>query len=203
MKCLRALAFIPVAALLSCSSLTVLATGGAGVRCPSKLVPVAELPDPLRFSVTSAVERRGETDPTSLHLERSGERLVLVQLARGGAKRATVIQEGARSRVEFEMGGGLVHPAGMLAEVHRSYFFALPGAPLPDGRHRGTRAGQPLEEVWSDGILRERHFDRPEVALVFDGGLVRIENRSCGYEATLRRLPEGGSSASEASKSAM
>jgi len=202
-KCVNALAGVLAAGLLGCNTLTVLATGGAGVRCPSKLVPVAELPDPLRFSVTSVVERRGEADPTSLHLERSGERLVLVQLARGGVKRATVIQEQERSEVEFEMGGGLVHPAGVLADLHRSYFFALPGAPLADGRHHGTRAGQPLEEVWSEGVLRERHFDRPEVALVFDGELVRVENRSCGYEATLRRLPEAGSSTSEASKSAM
>lgn len=93
-------------------------------------------------------------------------------------------------------------PRFIFLDVHRTYFRGLPSPPLPDGTHRGTAAGEQIEERWQGGRLWERSFERLDkkpagrIRVRFVGGLsagtvparIELDNDWFGYRLVILTL---------------
>jgi len=107
----------------------------------------------------------GRTGAFDAVLQKRGGELVVVGLGPLGARAFVLGQDGTEARFEQRMGPPLPFPPrNVLVDVHRAFFKRLElqggGAP-PDGVHRGRLDGEDLVEVWRDGSLVERRFERP------------------------------------------
>jgi len=137
-------------------------------------------------------------------LQKSEDTVAIVGLTPFGSRAFLLTQKGQDVHFEKFVDRDLkLEPRSVLIDVHRTYFRWLPGAPLPDGTHRGRDGGEDVTEVWSDGKLVERVFrdprdaaDAPGIRIVFHGGalpgkvtrLVTLTNGWYGYELILKTV---------------
>ncbi|HEY8375510.1 MAG TPA: DUF3261 domain-containing protein [Nannocystis sp.] len=137
-------------------------------------------------------------------LQKQGDTLTLVGLTPFGTKAFVARQQGAEERVEVLSPEGKLPfpPRFMLLDVHRVHFLGLPGAPLPDGTHQGEVGAERVTEVWQDGALQERRFERKDgrpagaIVVTYEGGMkdgalpprVRLDNGWFGYTIEVETL---------------
>jgi len=194
-----ALALVLAAGLAGCATLWNwgLHMPDGGHACPGTLLPT----EYIRGQILLREQVRVRSDDADfgmlLAARKRGDALYVVGLDGFGAKVFELTQRGVEVSVDRPFGRSLPWPAvNLLRDLHRERFLALPGAPFPDGLHRGTVAGVRIEEHWISGRLTQRSVTPPgaePVQLEFDadGRTTHVRNVGCGYTATLVTLEQG------------
>lgn len=171
-------------------------------ECPGKLRPTHDIAGDLRLELRHTI-RSGSVDTAfRLAVEKRGDELTLVGLSPLGAVVFSVVQTGVELEVDALPASILeVPPENVLRDLHHVLFQGVASAPA-DGEVATVQGDTRISEVWSDGRLRRRGFERvsgkPSGEIVVDfvsdpvEGLAeaRIHNGWCGYEATLVTLAQ-------------
>jgi hypothetical protein len=157
--------------------LALLAACGAPPRtAPASLDYPCVLHPPREITPDIAVEQHVEVKKQDHHgsfdgvLQKRGDELLLVGLGPMGTRAFVLRQEGDAVRFEQSMGPALPFPPrNVLVDVHRAFFKRLP-LDKTDGEQRGVLDDEEVTEVWKNGALLERRYERPS----FRSGAVRV-----------------------------
>lgn len=166
------------------------------------LVPTQSLGRPFMARQKVVARHSGGQSSFEAVLQLQGGKLLLLALTPFGSKAFAIEQQGTRLTVESFVEQPLpFSPRYVLVDVHRAFFVGLPGAPLPDGVHRGERAGEDIEERWIDGRLHTRSFERRRgppgrIVIRYEGGMtpgnppptIRFDNGRFGYTLTIETV---------------
>ena len=171
-------------------------------ECPGELRSTHDIAGDLRLELRYSLRSSSVDTAFRLAVEKRGDELTLVGLSPLGAVLFSVVQTGVDLEVDALPAAVLaVPPENVLRDLHRALFVGVASAPL-DGEVHAVRDGTRLIEVWSDGRLRRRSFERAggkppgEIVIEFVAspaeGLAeaRIDNGWCGYRATLVTLAQ-------------
>jgi hypothetical protein len=195
-----------------------LAAALSSVACggPTRVAPPPRPPGVLHapadyaadFVIDQRVTASFEEEHQSFRaiLEKRGDSLVMVGLGPHGGRAFVLSQHGTDVTFESQLPEELPFPPEyMLLDVHRAWLVGLPGAPMPDGEHRGTIDDEEIVETWADGRMLTRSFRRLDdvppgiVSITYAGGLspdlaapppsrVVLENGWYGYRLELDEL---------------
>lgn len=169
------------------------APGGPAIAvCPGSLRPTQQIEGELRLRLRMRLQASELDAALELAVEKRGDELVLVAFDPFGVKSFSLVQRGLEVDVEGLPPAALpTAPLNVLRDLHRARFLALDRPPGGEGDVHASLDGVRITEHWSGGRLRWRRFERAgeapgsAVRVDFDGGVARIENRRCGYRATL------------------
>lgn len=185
---------------------------GAPARSGPPPRPPGVLHSPADYGADFVIDQRVTASFEEEHrsfraiLEKHGDSLVMVGLGPHGGRAFVLSQHGSEVTFESQLPRELPFPPEhMLFDVHRAWLVALPGAPLPDGEHRGTIDDEEVIETWADGRMLTRSFRRLDgvppglLSITYEGGLapeldlapptrVVLENGWYGYRLELDEL---------------
>ncbi len=170
----------------------------AGRVCAGPLVPSQQLPQDLLLRAQVQLRAPGGDWKLTLVARTRDGALTLVGLDGFGARLFALTQRGVELSLERSFGRALPWPPqNLLRDLHAIRFLALPGAPLPEGTHRGRVADAPIEERWVAGRLAQRAVASPgggarAIEWRSDGRGLELENAGCGYAASYLVLEERG-----------
>ncbi len=163
--------------------------------CPGSLRPTQQIEGELRLRLRMRLQASELDAALELAVEKRGDELVVIGFDPFGVKSFSLVQRGLEVEVEGLPPAVLpTAPLNVLRDLHRARFLALETPPGGQGQVMASLDGVRITEHWSGGRLEWRRFERageaPEsgVRVDFDGDVVRIENRRCGYRATLVEL---------------
>ena len=145
-------------------------TPDASTEYPGVLHPPSELTP--NFSVEQQItvtkgDRKAELDGV---LQKSGDQLVIVAFGPLKVRAFVLKQDPTGIHYEQTMGPQLPFPPrNIVVDVHRAFFKRLPDPPR-NGEHRGHLDDEEVTEIWKDGSLVERRYERPS----FRPGAVRV-----------------------------
>lgn len=170
--------------------------GGPAIpACPGSLRPTQQIEGELRLRMRMRLQASELDAALELAVEKRGDELVVVGFDPFGVKSFSLVQRGLEVDVEGLPPAVLpTAPLNVLRDLHRVRFLALDAPPGGEGQVMASLDGVRITEHWSGGRLEWRRFERageaPEsdVRVDFDEDVVRIENRRCGYRATLVEL---------------
>ena len=167
---------------------------------PGSLVPSAELPREFMARQSVVAHAMGRDTGFDAVLQQHDGVLTMVGLTPFGTRAFLLQQRGTEvSFTSFLPREMPFPPRYMLLDVHRALFIGLPGAPLADGAHAGTRDGEEIRELWAGGRLRERSFRRLDgapaglITARYEGGMapghpagrIDYDNGWYGYRLTV------------------
>lgn len=144
---------------------------------PGHIVPAGEITSDFTAQQQVSGRYREQTFRFRVVLQKRGDVLKVVGLTPFNTKAFLLEQRGVEvtfrpyleERPPFP-------PRYILQDIHRTFFFGLPGGPLADGEHRGEREGEQITERWAGGALQERRFARlsgdppGEIGVRYEGG---------------------------------
>ncbi|MCO5169975.1 MAG: DUF3261 domain-containing protein [Planctomycetes bacterium] len=173
---------------------------------PGELVPTAEIPGAFLWRQQVRAEHGARVVSFEAALQKKGDALTVLGLTPYGTRAFVLEQRGTEVAFTNHLPPDQAlpfPPRHMLLDIHRAWFVALPGAPLPDGEHAGERHGEQVTEVWRGGRVIERRYRRlddrpaglivvrygePGMAALEPPGEVVLDNGWFGYRLVVRTL---------------
>ncbi len=185
--------FAALALLSGCSLRYLLLRPPRLAECAGSVAPSERIHGDFVSRLQIQIDSERVSAGYDLVLQKKGERLVLIGLTRFGATAFSVVQEGRRLSAQSALGPAtVVPPVNVMRDVHRARFLSV-AAGGGTGAFEDRRDGEQIRETWRDGTLVRRVFTSADGVVevhFLDAATVRIDNRRCGYQATLVDLGE-------------